>query len=83
MTEHVQPLLDELRRMTAPTNAEPSVRAVLDVYVQAVGELRGVAREARGRIERAAAAVADAREFARRRRKRAAKRARRAADGAA
>ena len=68
--DQVQPLLAELQRVTvaAQSGAELSVRAVLDMYIQAVAELRAVALEARGRIERSAAVVAEAREFARRRR---------------
>jgi hypothetical protein len=45
----------------------------VEAYARAVRELREVAIDARRRIELAATAFADAREFARRRRRRAAK----------
>lgn len=80
--DQVEPLLAELKGVTAAaqTGADDlSAPAVLDVYVRAVREFRAVAVEARGRIERAASVVAEAREAARRHRRRAAKAAARAA----
>jgi hypothetical protein len=50
-----------------------TARVVFAVYDRAVRELRAVALEARGRIERAEAVLAEAREFSRRRRRCAAK----------
>jgi hypothetical protein len=50
-----------------------SVRPALDAYVRVVRALRAVALDARGRIERAAPIVAEARLVARRNRRRAEK----------
>lgn len=71
--DEAQRLLAELQRVTPAEQAgapDHSVRTVLDAYGRAVGALRAVAREARGRIERSAAIVAEARDVARRSRKR-------------
>lgn len=48
--------------------ADPA-RVTLDTYSRAVRELRGVALDARNRIERAASTIVDARAYARRRRR--------------
>ncbi|MBI3049023.1 MAG: hypothetical protein HYY76_12020 [Acidobacteria bacterium] len=70
--ESVLILLDRVRRGDGwDEHQGVSVTPVLEVYGRAVRELRAVALDARERIERAAAVVAEARESARRRRRRA------------
>jgi len=55
------------------TVRDEELGAAVEAYASAVRELRDIANDARRRIDLAAAAFADAREFARRRRRRAAK----------
>jgi hypothetical protein len=74
--ERLQPLLVELQQRAAAvgrTGDATSVRVALDAYGRVLRELRAVALDARGRVEQAAAAVAEARDAARRRRRRAGK----------
>ena len=75
LADILESIRPEFRRPTSAdgeTGAEAiSERVVLGVYVRAVREVRAVALEARARIERTAAVLTEAREFARRQRRRA------------
>lgn len=74
LAELLESLTPELERATSAEGRTGagivSVGVVLEIYMRAVRELGAVALEARARIERTAAVVVEAREFARRRRRR-------------
>lgn len=80
-------LLERLRSACSRSAGDGDVRArlvetanLVEVYARAVGELRTVALEARGRIELAEAVLDEAREFVRRRRRRVSKAAKHRSD---
>jgi hypothetical protein len=80
--ERAAKLVASLSPMTNDRTRDP--RAILDVYIEAVRNLRAVARDARARVERAETVVMEASNVVRRRRRRAHKiAARRSAESGA
>lgn len=66
-------LLDRVRRAGRDGDDGAAAGVVLDAYVRAVTDLRALVRAARERLARAESAVAEAKEFTRRRRRKAVK----------